>query len=264
MADVDTEELLTFACRLADAAGEAILPLFRQGIAVNNKRKKRGFDPVTEADRAAEVAMRALIAEHYPGHTVRGEELPVHDGTSPLTWYLDPIDGTKAFIYGVPVWATLVGLADGERPLLGVMNQPFVGERFVGSPAGAFIVNRNGSRQLETRKTASLETALMATTDPINFEPGPQQERFAALADRVCHTRYGGDAYFYCLLAAGLCDLVVDPGMDPYDIVALIPIVEQAGGIVTTWDGGPAAEGGNIVAAATSALHEAAVAILSG
>ncbi len=267
MSEAASDQIAEFtacAIELADAAGDTILPLFRSANAVENKRAKGAYDPVTEADRAAERVIRSLLLERFPDHSVHGEEYPPHHGDSPYTWVLDPIDGTKAFVMGVPVWSTLIGLLRDGEPLIGVMNQPFVGERFVGGPGRATLENADGHRALKTSSTTDLADALVATTFPGPERSSETYQRYLALEDRAKGFRYGGDAYFYCLLAAGSVDIVADAAMGDYDIVAMIPIIEAAGGIVTTWEGGPAAGGGNIVAAATRELHDAALEILAG
>ena len=263
-ASIAIADLTAFAGELADAAGAVILPLFRSGAAVENKGVKSAYDPVTEADRAAERAIRNLITSRVPQHTSRGEEFAPHEGSSSYTWVLDPIDGTRAFIMGLPVWSTLIGLLEDGAPLIGVMNQPFVGERFVGAPGRAWVEGPRGRKELRTGTTTDVSDALVATTFPGSDRGAETYRRYVALEDRAKSCRYGGDAYFYCLLAAGLIDIVVDARMDDYDIAALIPIVEGAGGVVTTWTGASAAGGGDIVAAATPALHEAALEILAG
>ena len=260
----DRADLLAFAIELAQAAGEAILPHFRASSDFENKADKSPFDPVTEGDRAGERAIRERILKHHPGHSIRGEEFPDHDGEERFTWVLDPIDGTKAFIMGVPVWSTLIGLLEDGAPVAGVMNQPYVGEYFAGSPEGAWTEGPQGRKELRTRNVTSLEEALIGTTFAGPTRSSETYLKYVALEERARGTRLGGDAYFYCLLAAGYMDLVVDAAMGDYDIVALIPIVEAAGGIVTTWDGGPAVSGGNIVAACTPELHSAALEILAG
>jgi len=260
----DIEELTAFAHELADASGAAILPMFRADMSVENKAAKGSFDPVTAADRAGEQALRELISGRYPDHSIRGEEFPPHEGASPFTWVLDPIDGTKAFIGGLPVWATLIGLLKDGVPFIGLMDQPFVKERFIGTPEDAHGEGPLGRTALRVRDVGSLDQALLGTSHPANCGSGLKRRRFDELETRVQHSRYGGDAYFYCLLAAGHMDVVVDPGMDDYDIVALIPIIERAGGVVTTWDGGSPVSGGDILAAATPALHSATLEILAG
>lgn len=244
-------EYLAFAERLADASAEAIGPYFRSQLDVTDKGHEV-FDPVTVADRAGEQAMRDLIQAHYPTHGILGEEDDAVVGSSPLTWVLDPIDGTRAFITGLPLWGTLIALNDGTRPVLGVMNQPFTGERYIGSPSGAWC---KGAR-LKTRACESVSSAVVMCTTPDMFAMPWQRAAFDALAARARLTRYGGDCYAYCMLASGFVDAIVEASLQPYDIQALIPIIEGAGGVVSAWDGGPAQNGGAIVACGDSALHE--------
>jgi myo-inositol-1(or 4)-monophosphatase len=177
---------------------------------------------------------------------------------------IDPIDGTRAFIMGSPMWGTLIGLLDGEEAVLGLMDQPFTGERFWSGATGAHFRNGNARpRRLKTRACASLAEATLTTTHPDLFAKGQEADAFARLAARVRMTRYGGDCYGYCLLAAGFVDLVVEAGLKTHDVVALIPIIERAGGRISTWEGGPAIEGGRIVAAGDPRLHEQALAVLA-
>jgi myo-inositol-1(or 4)-monophosphatase len=257
--------LVDFAHTLADAAGAVILPHFRSQLAVENK-DTAAFDPVTVADRDAEAAMRALIRERFPGHGILGEEFGVQAGGE-ATWVLDPVDGTRGFITGLPTWGTLIGLQVGERPLVGVMDQPFVRDRFVGSPLGAEMrsIGPDGVTRrvpLRVRPCASLAEAVMSTTSPELFASAADREAFDRLRRPARLVRYGGDCYAYCMLALGLIDLVVESGLKPYDIVALIPIIERAGGVVTSWDGGSAHRGGRVVAAGDRRLHAAALALL--
>jgi histidinol phosphatase-like enzyme (inositol monophosphatase family) len=253
---------VAFAHELADAAGAVILPHFRAQLAVDNK-DAAAFDPVTIADRDAETAMRALIEARFPDHGILGEEHGVKRGAGRCTWVLDPVDGTRGFITGLPTWGTLIGLEVDERPLLGIMEQPFVGDRFVGSPLGAELrsVSRAGQRlvALGTRPCASLREAILSTTSPDLFATGADRGAFDRLRSEVRLTRYGGDCYAYSMVALGLVDLVVESGLKPYDIVALVPIIERAGGVVTTWDGGSPRHGGRIVAAGDRRVHEAAL-----
>jgi histidinol phosphatase-like enzyme (inositol monophosphatase family) len=256
------DELLQFANQLADAAAEVVLPHFRSALAVENKAGPAAFDPVTVADRDAETAMRALITRHHPDHGILGEEHGIARGSSDLTWVLDPIDGTRGFMCGLTTWGTLIGVRRGDRPIAGVMSQPYVGERFLGGAGRAELVTRDGRRTaLRTRSCGSLEEAVLSTTSPEAFAP-EELPAFERVRRRVRLTRYGGDCYAYCLVAAGLIDLVVESNLKPYDIVALIPLIEAAGGIVTTWDGGPAHEGGRVIAAGDRALHAAVLPLL--
>lgn len=243
-------ELRAFADNLAQAAADAALPYFRTAQAVENKLKG-GFDPVTLADQGAEQAMRELIHAEYPEHGIFGEEYGHEPGTSPLTWVLDPIDGTRAFITGLPLWGTLIALNDGQRPVLGVMSQPFTGERFVGTPEGAWL----GERRLRTRSCERLSDAIVMSTSPQLFDVPSRKAAFERLSGQARMTRFGGDCYAYCMLAMGLVDVVIEDSLKPYDVQALIPIIEGAGGRMTAWDGGSAQHGGAVVAAGDPALH---------
>ena len=243
------DEYLHFANELADAAAGAILPHFRAGSGAENK-SAAGFDPVTAADRAAERAMRALIRARYPQHGILGEEEGGHAGTAGLTWVLDPIDGTKAFMLGLPLWGTLIALNDGTRPVLGLMNQPFTRERFVGTAHCAW----NGGHVLHTRPCARPEEAYVMCTSPDMFDRA-QRAAFEAVAGRARLLRYGGDCYAYCMLASGLVDAVIEAGLQPWDVQALVPIIEGAGGIITAWDGRDVQHGGTVLACGDARLH---------
>ena len=261
MSLVDLESVLH---RLADASGEAILPFFRTSLRAVDKSGGGGaFDPVTEADRAGEVAIRRLINESLPGHGIVGEEFGTERPDAEHRWVIDPIDGTRAFIAGLPVWGTLIGLMRGPEPVLGLMNQPFTRERFWGDGRRAHYRGPVGERPLLVRRTASLAEATIATTSPKLFATA-DLARYEAV-ERACRlARYGCDCYAYCMVAAGQIDLVIESGLSPYDIVALIPVIEGAGGVVTGWDGGPAAVGGSVVAAGDPRLHEQALRLLNG
>ncbi|MBO6679350.1 histidinol-phosphatase [Parvibaculum sp.] len=256
------DELASFALELADAAAAVTLPHFRSGLQVDHKEGKHAFDPVTAADRDGEAAIRKLIGERYPDHGILGEEHGHERGTGGLTWVLDPIDGTRSFISGVPLWGTLIALNDGTRPVIGLMDQPYIGERFVGRPGGSELIGPMGTVPLKTSGCTTLETALLGNTDPGMFTAEGEKAAFREISSKVKLRRFGGDCYFYCLLAAGTLDLVVESALEPYDIQALIPLIENAGGVVTRWDGGDAQNGGQVVAAATPELHEAALKIL--
>jgi histidinol phosphatase-like enzyme (inositol monophosphatase family) len=259
----DLKEYLEFAHRLADISAAAILPYFRKSIAVRNKAGTTGFDPVTVADRAAERSIRKAIAEHYPAHGIVGEEFARAAGAGSLDWVIDPIDGTRAFIIGAPLWGTLIGLLDAGQPVLGLMNQPFTGERFWGAGGKARSSTRGGApRSLKTRPCATLADAVLTTTHPDMFSAPGEQAAFQRLKAQARMTRFGGDCYAYCLLAGGFIDLIVEAGLKTYDVVALVPIIEGAGGRITTWQGKPATEGGRIVAAGDARLHKEALAVL--
>lgn len=269
MTAVDFER---FVDRLADVSGEAILPFFRTSIVADDKAFGGAFDPVTEADRAAELAMRRLIDTTFPGHGVIGEEFGNSRDDAEYVWVLDPIDGTKSFICGLPMWGTLIGLTHHGRPCYGLMSQPFTRERFFGDceaarwrgPARgrAGAEGATETRKLVTRSCESLAQATLMTTSPLLIEEA-LLDKFHAVEREVRLSRYGGDCYAYCALAAGHVDLVIETSLHPYDIVALIPIIEGAGGVVSTWAGESAAKGGAIVAAGDARMHEAALEILS-
>ena len=256
-------EFRDFAHAMADLTGPVILPHFRKSLVVENKDKTGAFDPVTKADRAAERVIAKALGARFPDHTLTGEEFGTKTGTSSYRWIVDPIDGTRAFITGSPLWGTLIGLLDGDTPVLGLMDQPFTGERFWSDEKASYLRTRDGKpRKIKTRVCGKLSEAILTSTHPDLFEAGAQQAVLARLKASVRMTRYGGDCYGYCLLAAGHVDLIVEAGLKSYDIAALIPIIERAGGIVTTWDGGQAHNGGNILAAGDARVHEAAMGVI--
>jgi myo-inositol-1(or 4)-monophosphatase len=257
-------EFLDFAIRMANAAGDAILPHFRRRIEVEDKGGAGRYDPVTIADRDAEAAIRAGIAREYPDHGIRGEEHGFEPGRSRYTWVIDPIDGTRSFILGQMHWATLIALNDGERPILGVCHQPYVGETFTAS-AGARAEWRRGAQRerLATRRCASLADAVLASTDPTMFASAAERGRFDRVASRARLVRWGGDCYAYCLLAMGFVDVVIETSLQAHDIQALMPIIEMAGGVVTDWSGGSCAEGGSVVACGDRSLHPRVLELLA-
>ena len=259
----DAAQIIRTAHDMADAAREAILPLFRSADLITDNKRPADFDPVTQADRAAETAMRDVLARQRPDDAILGEEFGRSTGTTGLTWILDPIDGTRAFLCGAPSWGVLIGLSDGQGIKYGMIDQPYTGERFEGGLGRARMTAPMGSRDLRVRRGIELDAAILMTTFP---EVGDVAEHaaFRRVADRVRLTRYGLDCYAYALLALGQIDLVIEAGLQPYDIAGPLAVVEAAGGIVTDWQGGPAAEGGQVVAAASAHLHEQALALLAG
>ncbi|MEO1688804.1 MAG: histidinol-phosphatase [Pseudomonadota bacterium] len=261
--------LLAIAHHAASAARPATLAHFRaEGLEAENKAGPGGYDPVTAADKAAETAVRACLRQARPHDALLGEEEAAEAGTSGLTWVIDPIDGTRAYVVGAPTWGVLIALNDGTRPVLGVMDQPFTRERFWGDGDTAWQAQGDDpaaepARRLSVRRDVPLAQARLCTTFP---EVGTPQDgaAFARVRDRTLMVRYGLDCTSYCLLAAGCVDLVIEAGLAPYDIQALIPIVEGAGGLVTTWEGEDPQHGGRVVAAATAELHAQALDLLAG
>ena len=256
-------DFAAFVDRLATVSGEAILPFFRTSLGVENKNVGGTFDPVTAADRAAEQAMRTLIRENFPGHGIVGEEFGAERADAEYVWVLDPIDGTKSFIAGMPAWGTLIALTRGGDPVYGMMHQPFTRERFTGDGGGARYRGPIGERALHVRRCEGLSDAILMTTSPLLMKE-PDRAAFAKVEAAVKLSRYGGDCYAYCMLAEGHIDLVIETELKPHDILPLMPIITGAGGIVTTWDGGPARAGGRIIAAGDARVHAAAMKILNG
>lgn len=249
-----------FIRRLAAVAAAETLPRFRrQGDVVN--KLSAGFDPVTEADRAAEQAIRDLIRAEFPDHGIVGEEFGSEKADNSHVWVIDPIDGTRAFISGLPLWGTLVGLTADGKAIAGMMSQPFTGELYYANGGGAFYEGPGGARQLAARGTTVLSEATLCTTTPALFDAS-RRALYDKVEAAVRLPRYGTDCYAYAMVAAGHVDLVVECALQPYDIVGLIPIIEKAGGVVTTWDGGSAEVGGDIIAAATPELHARALEFL--
>ncbi|MBD3765370.1 MAG: inositol monophosphatase family protein [Rhodobacterales bacterium] len=261
----DRQEILETAAELADAARAATLAHFRTagGIAAESKEAAR-FDPVTVADRAAEDAMRAILARRRPQDAVLGEERGAVAGTSGLTWVLDPIDGTRGYLSGTPTWGVLIAVTGPDgAPIYGLIDQPFIGERFEGGLGRAETRGPGGTRPLRCRAPRPLDQAILFSTFP---EVGTDEERaaFDRVRDAVRLTRYGMDCYAYALVAAGQIDLVIEAGLQAYDVAAPIAVIEAAGGIVTDWQGGPCPQGGQVLAAANASVHAAALALLNG
>ncbi len=256
----DDLPLLSVAHRLADAARVETLRHFRT-TSLQIDSKGDAFDPVTEADRAAEAAMRAILARDRPEDGIVGEEMAARAGTSGIDWILDPIDGTRGYMSGTPTWGVLIAAAREGVPFLGIIDQPHIGERFVGTADEAFLDGRTGRVPLRTRGPGPLAEAVLYSTFP---EIGSEAERraFERVAGRVRLTRYGCDCYAYALVALGQIDLVIEAGLQPYDIAAPIAVIEAAGGIVTDWTGGPAHRGGRVIAAANAEVHAEALALL--
>ena len=256
-------DFAAFVDQLAGAAGDAILPFFRTTLSVENKSRGANFDPVTAADRAAEAAMRALIRKNFPEHGIVGEEYGDERTDAEYVWVLDPIDGTKSFISGMPAWGTLIALTRHGKPVYGMMHQPFTRERFTGDGGASQYRGPAGERALRARPCAALADAILMTTSPLLMSAN-ERAAFERVEKSVRLSRYGGDCYAYCMLAAGHVDLVIECGLKPYDVIPLIPIIAGAGGLVTDWTGGAATSGGRIIAAGDRRIHEAAMTLLNG
>jgi myo-inositol-1(or 4)-monophosphatase len=254
-------DFANFVDQLASVSGDTILPFFRTALAIENK-KAGGFDPVTAADRAAEDAMRTLIRKNFPDHGIIGEEYGEERSGADYVWVLDPIDGTKSFITGMPAWGTLIGLMRFGEPVFGMMHQPFTRERFSGDGGAAHYRGPAGNRDLHVRACATLSDALLATTSPL-LMGAADRAAFVRVENAVKLSRYGGDCYAYCMLAAGQIDLIIETEIKSHDIVALIPIIQGAGGVITTWDNGPPQKGGRILVAGDKRVHQAAMKVLN-
>ena len=261
------DSTVTFAHQLADAAGEVIRPYFRKRIAVIDKGKVGGskplFDPVTDADKNAESAIRALIHGERPDDAILGEEHGHEPGTSGRTWVIDPIDGTRAFITGRHTWGTLIALVEDDDPILGIIDQPVLRERYIGFGGKTVLISPSGHEILRTRACAKLADAVVSTTHPWGYFSRGQRSTFESVCERARMSYFGGDCYGYALLAMGFIDVIIEAGLAPWDAAALIPVIECAGGVVTNWQGERVATGGSIVAAGDARLHTEVLKILA-
>ena len=259
MREIDLDAFLTLALRLADAAGAEIRPYFRRPLVVDDKPD---LTPVTVADRAAEAAMRELIEAHFPEHGIVGEEYGRVRKDAEFVWVLDPIDGTKSFISGVPLFGTLIALTHRQRPILGIIDQPIWRERWVGATGRPTTLN---GAPIGCRPCSGLAAATLFATTPDMFK-GDDATPFARVSAAVKLTRFGADCYAYGLLAAGFVDLVLEASLKPYDFCAMVPIVEGAGGTATDWRGAALdlASDGHILVAGDRRAHLAALALIDG
>jgi histidinol phosphatase-like enzyme (inositol monophosphatase family) len=263
LTEADQHAIIATAAALAEAARRETLQHFRaEDLSAETKETER-FDPVTVADRASEQAMRAILAARRPQDAILGEEFGPQPGTSGLTWVLDPIDGTRGYLSGTPTWGVLISIADELGPVYGLIDQPYIGERFEGGFGRAAMQGPQGARVLKTRPVRPLAQAILLSTFP---EVGTEAEgaAFRRVSAAARLTRYGMDCYGYALLAGGHVDLVIEAGLQPYDVQAPIAVIEAAGGIVTDWQGKPAPQGGQILAAANRQIHAEAMALLNG
>lgn len=255
-------ELEGFALELAHTAGGIAEAYFRSHFSVDNK-DAQGFDPVTSADHAIEKVLRETIRSTYPDHGIVAEEFGDTAAQAEHCWYIDPIDGTRAFMMGSPLWGTLVGLTVGGRAVVGLLAQPILNELYFGAPGGAWLIRPDGRSRLASSRCRDLGQARLAATHPDMFR-GADADAWRRLADACLLDRFGGDCYNYAMLAAGFIDVVAEARLKPFDIVPLVPILERSGCTVTSWDGGSVLDGGRVVAAATPELHAAALAALQG
>ena len=261
--DVATGEAVrAAAAAAADAARVATLRHFRAaGLSADTKEVDR-FDPVTAADRESEQAIRAVLAQMRPGDAILGEEYAATAGTSGLTWIVDPIDGTRSYLAGTPTWGVLIAVADAGGPVYGLIDQPYIAERFEGGLGVAQVTGPMGRRPLRCRPPRPLSEAILFSTFPEVGTPA-EGAAFARVARAARLVRYGTDCYGYALVAAGTIDLVIEAGLQAYDVAAPIAVIEAAGGIVTDWQGRPCHAGGQVLAAANAAVHAEAMALLN-
>ena len=254
-------DLIRVAGLMADAARQETLRYFRQSnLSIENKEAD-GFDPVTQADRAAELAMREVLAAERPDDAILGEEFGRKEGASGLEWVLDPIDGTRAYMSGTPTWGTLIAVSNFDGPVYGIIDQPYIGERFSGGWGKAQSTGPLGEVSIRAKSTKLLKDAVIFTTFPEVGTPS-DASAFRRVAEKCRLTRYGMDCYAYALLAAGQIDLVIEAGLNAYDIQGPIAVIEGAGGIVTDWSGQPAHNGGRAIAAANADIHKQAMELL--
>jgi histidinol phosphatase-like enzyme (inositol monophosphatase family) len=261
--DSDAQDIFSTAAELADAARAATLLHFRSdGLTADNKEAAR-FDPVTVADRLSEQKMREILARRRPLDGILGEEFAPVLGTSGLTWVLDPIDGTRGYLSGTPTWGVLISVRDADGVVYGVIDQPYIQERFEGGLGRAEVNGPMGRRLLKTRSPRDLSEAILFTTFP-EVGTAAEAQAFRRVAPSARLVRYGMDCYAYALIAAGQIDLVIEAGLQAYDVQAPIAVIEAAGGIVTDWQGRPCLNGGQVLAAANRDIHAQALALLNG
>lgn len=255
-------KLTSFALQLAEAARRETLGRWASGCAVEDKSGGGAFDPVTEADREAERAMRALIEREFSDHGICGEEFEAKPSSGSYRWSLDPIDGTRSFTCGLPNWVTLIALLKDEVPILGVIDAPCLDQLYVASAGASRLHARGSVTVLQASQCRNLSEARLSTTDPFLFS-GAAADAFEQVRSSARTVRYGQDGYAYARLAAGTLDLIVETGLKEHDYQALIPVVRGAGGVFGDWRGGEDFSSGAVIAAATRELYEAAIAIMA-
>jgi myo-inositol-1(or 4)-monophosphatase len=257
-------QTIAFAHKLADAAGAVIRPYFRRRIDVTDKAAGAAFDPVTAADREAEQTMRELIEREYPSDGILGEEFDEKPSRNGRRWVLDPVDGTRAFITGRHEWGSLIALEENGVPVLGVIDQPVLRERFIAANSETHMLAEGEDVRLQVRPCADLSEAILCATHPTAYFSPQEREAFARIEPHVRMSRFGGDCYLFVALALGFVDLIVESTLKRWDVAALIPIVEGAGGIISNWQGGSCVAGGQILAAGDTRIHKAAMQLLAG
>jgi histidinol phosphatase-like enzyme (inositol monophosphatase family) len=257
----ELQEMLDFAISITTSSGAIARRYFRTSLDVRSK-SAHDYDPVTEADRNIEIYLRKKIHQQYPNHGIIGEEQGVKKGTR-YTWVIDPIDGTRGFISGSPMWGSLLGLMENKRPVLGLMHQPFIRETFYASSAGAWWKEGKNISRLKSRNTAEIGDTILYCTHPSMFSSKKELKAFNLVEKQCRYSRYGADCYGYCLLAAGYVDIVIEAGLKAYDIVPLIPIIKASGGVITDWQGKQPLKGGRVIAAANKKLHRQAISLLN-
>ncbi|PHR92411.1 MAG: histidinol-phosphatase [Robiginitomaculum sp.] len=245
----DLEQRLVTACEIADAARAITLPAFRTDIHAENKAGGTEFDPVTEADIAAEKCLRAGIEIAFPQDGIVGEELADKPSRNGWSWCLDPIDGTRGFVAGVPVWSTLIAVCYNEKPLIGIIDIPALNERYIGNTGKAWKETAEGSTPLKTRKCARINDAIIGCTEPMAMFSLGQKAAYEMIRRTARFSRLGLDAYGYALVASGRMDMILEASMKPFDILALVPVLEGAGGKITSWHGDTHFENGTVACA---------------
>ena len=253
-------KLLKFSHYLADEARKISLRYYKKNINVVSKIEK-GFDPVTVADIKIQKKLNKLLSKFYPSHSVIGEEDSIIKD-SEYEWCIDPIDGTKSYIQGIPLWGTLISLAKKGEVILGLADIPALDERYFGYSKVSYKIIKGKKSKLKIRNISNLKNSILNSTSPYVFASKSDQLLFEKLANKVKSTRLGGDCYSYCLLSDGHIDIVVESGLKPWDIRALEPIIKYAGGYISTWEGKSVINGGRIIACNNEKLYNAAQKVL--
>ena len=244
---MDIKAFLSFGNMLVDESRKISLKYYKKNIDINSKSISK-FDPVTIADLAIQKCINNLIIKKYPNHSIIGEEQSLITD-SEYEWCIDPIDGTRSFINGFPMWGTLVSLSKNNKIILGIADMPALDERYIGYEKLSYKILNNKKKILKVKKNKQLSKSTLSSTSPYLFDNKKDQASFNKLSKKVNDVHYGGNCYAYCLLADGHIDIIVESGLGPWDIRALVPIVKNAGGIIKTWNNADPKDGGKIIAA---------------